>query len=267
MAVRDRSKAQAAMEQIVAEIPYASLDILPLDLADLASIHTFGERFRSIYTSLDLLINNAGVMGIPYSQTADGFEMQFGVNHLGHFALTGLLLPRILEAQDARVVTVSSAYHHRAKAGSIAENGKRGYDKWDAYSRSKLSNLLFAYELQRRFEACGVDAISVAAHPGYASTNLQLVGPRMEASSWKTAIMKLGNRLVAQSAASGALPTLHAATAPNVDGGEYFGPGGLFEMRGYPKKVNSSPSSRDPEAAARLWELSETLTGVTFSLC
>jgi NAD(P)-dependent dehydrogenase (short-subunit alcohol dehydrogenase family) len=267
LAVRDPSKGSQAVKRLQVELPGASLDVIQLDLASLASIRAFAECYMAQYPALDLLINNAGVMAIPYRETADGFEMQFGVNHLGHFALTGLLLPQVLSTAGARVVTVSSTYHRRGKLDFDRVNGQDSYQRWEAYSRSKLANLLFAYELQRKLKACGADAISVAAHPGYAATNLQLAGPRMDGARFMKAVMSLSNKLFAQSAAMGALPVLFAATDPGVNGGDYIGPGGLMVLRGYPKKMQSSDASRDRQAAEELWALSEELTGIRFSIC
>jgi NAD(P)-dependent dehydrogenase (short-subunit alcohol dehydrogenase family) len=267
LAVRDPRKGSAASERLREELPGASLNVMELDLASLSLIRAFAESCTTLYPELDLLINNAGVMAIPYRETADGFEMQFGVNHLGHFALTGTLLPQLLNAADARVVTVSSALHRRGKLDFDLANGRETYHKREAYSRSKLANLLFAYELQRKLNACGVDVISVAAHPGYAATNLQFAGPRMDGSRFTKAAMSLSNRFFAQSVAMGALPILYAATAPGVRGGDYIGPGGLMEARGFPQKVESSDASHDREAAAKLWALSEESTGVNYSVC
>jgi hypothetical protein len=221
---------------------------------------------RGTYPSLHVLCNNAGVMAIPHRKTADGFEMQLGTNHLGHFALTGLLLDRLLATPGARVVSVSSNAH---KFGAMRWDDlqwERRYRKWFAYSQSKLANLLFAFELQRRLAAQGAGLISVGCHPGYAATNLQAAGPRMQGSSLGEGIMELANRLFAQSAAMGALPTLYAATAPDVKGGDYIGPDGLGEQWGYPKKVPSNARSRDADAQRRLWEISEQLTGVRYEL-
>jgi len=267
LAVRDPSKGSAALERLQGELPGATLGVMELDLANLSSIRAFSKRYMTQYPVLDLLINNAGVMAIPYRETADGFEMQYGVNHLGHFALTATLLPLVLKTSGARVVTVSSGMHHRGKPDFENVNGQATYRKWEAYSRSKLANLLFAYELQRRLNACHVDAISVAAHPGYAATNLQFAGAQMDGSRFIKAAMSLSNRLFAQSAAMGALPILYAATAPEANGGDYFGPGSLMERHGYPQKVSSSDASHDREAAAKLWALSENLTGVIYSVC
>jgi hypothetical protein len=237
---------------------------MDLDLADLQSVRRFAEEFLARHNKLHVLCNNAGVMALPYRKTTDGFEMQIGTNHLGHFALTGHLLRRLLDTPGARVVTVSSGAHRVGRIRFDDLNWEKGYRKWLAYGQSKLANLLFAYELQRRLDAAGAQLISVACHPGYAATNLQLAGPRMEGSSLMEFLSQLSNRLVAQSAAMGALPTLYAATAPDVRGGDYIGPDGLFENWGYPKKVRSNRQSHDHEAARRLWEISERLTGVRY---
>ena len=265
LACRDLEKARAAITVIADECRGASVAAMQLDLASLASIRNFAAAFVARYDALHVLCNNAGVMALPYRKTADGFEMQFGTNHLGHFALTGLLLDRLLATPDARVVNVSSGAH---RFGSIRFDDlqwEHGYRKWAAYGQSKLANLLFTYELQRRLSAAGAAAISVACHPGYAATNLQLAGPRMEGSSFLESLSEFGNRVFAQDAAMGALPTLYAATAPDVRGGDYIGPDGLGEMKGYPRKVQSNRRSRDSAVAAKLWETSEKLTGVRYT--
>jgi len=264
LACRDQTKGQAARAAIAAAHPNASVAVMSLDLADLKSIRSFAEAVRKTHATVDVLCNNAGVMAIPRRTTADGFEMQFGTNHLGHFALTGLLLDRLMAAANARVVTVSSNAH---KFGSVRFEdlqSEQRYWKWLVYSQSKLANLLFAFELQRRLSAAGASTISVACHPGYAATNLQTVGPRMQGSSLAESVMGLANRLFAQPAAMGALPTLYAATAADVQPGDYIGPDGFAEQAGYPKKVASNSRSRDPEAQRRLWDVSEELTGVRY---
>jgi NAD(P)-dependent dehydrogenase (short-subunit alcohol dehydrogenase family) len=238
---------------------------MALDLASLASVRAFAAAFVAKHERLDLLCNNAGVMAIPRRHTADGFEMQLGTNHLGHFALTGLVLPRLLDTPGARIVSVSSSAHRPGKMHWNDLQLERRYRKWRAYAQSKLANLLFAFELDRRLRKAGASVISVAAHPGYAATNLQAVGARMEGARFREQILALGNRLFAQSAAMGALPTLHAATAPEVQGGDYFGPASLGEMWGHPRKVGSTARARNRADAARLWELSETLTDVRFA--
>ncbi len=264
LACRNLGKAEQALTAIRAGSRTGRCEAMELDLASLDSVRGFAKRFEDAHPRLDVLVNNAGVMALPRRETADGFEMQFGTNHLGHFALTGLLLGRLLGSPGARVVTVSSNFHKLGRIHFDDLQGKQRYAKWGAYAQSKLANLLFALELQRRVAARGADASSVAAHPGYAATNLQTAGPRMQGSSLLEAFSNLGNRLFAQSAAMGALPTLYAAAAPDVRGGDYLGPDGLGEMRGHPKKVQPSARARDPEVAARLWEVSERLTGVRY---
>jgi len=266
LACRDRGKGQAAIDAITSSQSGGRIEMMQLDLANLASVRAFADAFRAQHEALHILCNNAGVMALPYRQTADGFEMQFGTNHLGHFALTGLLLDRLRQTDGARVVTVSSGAHRFGKIRFDDLQWQHGYRKWQAYGQSKLANLLFTYELQRRFEAAGARQIAVACHPGYAATNLQAAGPRMAGSSVMESITDLGNRVFAQSAAMGALPTLYAATAPDVRGGDYIGPDGLGELWGPPKKVSSNARSHDAEAARKLWEVSQTLTGVTYPL-
>jgi len=264
LACRSMERGEAALNAICRESPQGSSDLMQLDLADLSSIRRFVEAFQQKHEVLHILCNNAGVMALPYRTTVDGFEMQFGTNHLGHFALTGLLTDQIIGASGGRIVTVSSSYHRSGTINFADLHGQQSYNKWGAYAQSKLANLLFAYELQRKFEASGIDAISVGAHPGYSATNLQFAGPHMERSTLQKIIMSLMNEFFAQSAAMGALPILYAATAPNVQGGDYIGPGGFLEMRGYPTKVFSSEASRDPNLAKKLWAVSEELTGVRY---
>ncbi len=264
LACRDQDKGRAAEQRIRAAHPRASTELVPLDLASLADIRRAAAALRAAHPRLDVLLNNAGVMALPFRQTADGFEMQFGTNHLGHFALTGLLLEPLLATPGARVVTVSSGFHRLGAIRFDDPNWQRGYRRWPAYGQSKLANLLFAYELQRRLDAAGADVRSVAAHPGYAATNLQATGPRMQGSALLERLTNVGNALFAQSAAQGALPQLYAATAPAVRGGEYYGPDGVGEMWGHPTRVTSNARSLDRDAATRLWALSERLTGVGY---
>jgi len=270
MACRTLEKGQAAADLIRKDIPGASLQVMALDLANLVSVRAFAAGLKEGHARLNLLINNAGVMALPYRKTADGvggsqFEMQFGTNHLGHFALTGLLLELLLAAGQARVVTVSSGLHTGGKINFDDLNSEHGYSRWGAYSQSKLANLLFAYELQQRLERGGYEAISLAAHPGYAATNLQAAGPDMDGNALQAAMMKLTNRLFAQPAKMGALPSLYAATAPDAQGCDYIGPGGFMGMRGYPQKARSSQASYDPQVAERLWSVSERMTGVRYT--
>jgi len=264
MACRTLEKGQHAADQIRRQVPAARLAVMTLDLANQAQIREFGYVFTAQYQTLDLLCNNAGVMATPYRTTVDGFELQFGTNHLGHFALTGLLMDTLLRTGKARIVTVSSGAHTMGSINFDDLQRQKSYQRWEAYGQSKLANLLFAYELQRKLEASGAEVISVVAHPGYAATNLQLVGPQMAGSSWQVAIMKVMNRLFAQHQAMGALPTLYAATSPDVRGGDYIGSDGLWEMRGYPTKVRSNDASHDEAVAGRLWKVSEELTGVRY---
>jgi NAD(P)-dependent dehydrogenase (short-subunit alcohol dehydrogenase family) len=264
LACRDLEKAAATAAAIHAAQPEATVESLQLDLADLASVRAFAEKFLSSHRELHLLCNNAGVMALPLLRTADGFEMQFGTNHLGHFALTGLLLERLMQTPGARIVTTSSTAHKVGHIDFDDLQSERSYSRMRAYGRSKLANLLFAYELQRRLAASGASAVSLASHPGYAATNLQLAGPRMSGSSWMERAVEWANRVFAQSAAMGALPTLYAATSPGARGGDYFGPSDYFESWGHPKKVQSNGRSHDAETGRRLWEVSETLTGVRF---
>lgn len=299
MACRSPERGESAADDVRSDVPDADLAVAELDLADLSSVRDFADRLDR---RLDVLVNNAGVMAVPYRETADGFELQFGVNHLGHFALTGHLLDSL--AADGRVITVSSNLHRRGRlsidhlpaegTGDVAHGGPPAapsadeYDRWDAYARSKLANLLFATELDRRFRAAdgprddgrgGTDPptdrgsrgsatrrTSVAAHPGWAATDLQERGPRMMGDTVRRVGAKVVNRLVAQSAADGALPVLYAATEPDVVGGAYYGPDGFLNLRGPPAEQRPARRAQDRETARRLWTLSEALTGVPYDL-
>lgn len=261
LAVRDPDKGAEAAARIRERTSSADIDILALDLTSMRSIHSAASELKAAYSKIDLLINNAGVMLTPKSVTEDGFELQFGTNHLGHFALTGLLLEQMLPVLDSRVVTVSSL-GHRVKSDIDFDdlNNDRNYDPMVAYGRSKLANLLFTYELERRLAACApASTIAVAAHPGSARTDLFRHSPR-----WIKFTARIAEYVVFQPAAMGALPTLRAACDGGVTGGEYFGPRGLGQQRGYPTMVASSARSHDAALARRLWEVSEKLTGVTF---
>jgi NAD(P)-dependent dehydrogenase (short-subunit alcohol dehydrogenase family) len=245
LACRDTAKGDAAAAGMSGDVT-----VRPLDLADLASVRGFAAATGDI----DVLVNNAGVMAVPSKRTADGFELQLGTNFLGHFALTGLLLPKIAD----RVVTLSSPAHRIGRIDLDDLNWeRRRYRRWGAYGQSKLADLIFAYELHRRLTAAGSPVRSVAAHPGYASTGLQ-----SHTESFQDKGMALGNRLLAQSAEMGALPSLYAATAPDVAGGDYYGPDRLGEMRGHPQRVRSSKASRDEVLARSLWNRAVELTGV-----
>jgi NAD(P)-dependent dehydrogenase (short-subunit alcohol dehydrogenase family) len=261
LACRNTGKGEEAAGRIRAAVPGAALEVASLDLADLASVRDFAARTADRHERLDLLINNAGIMAAPRRLTRDGFESQFGTNHLGHFALTGLLLPALLKAPAPRVVTVSSHLHRRGTMRFDDLQGERKYRPWDAYAKSKLANLMFCFELQRRAAAADSVLLSLAAHPGYAATNLQFAATDRfyeKAAGW------IGNRLFAQSADMGALPTLYAATMPDLPGGTYIGPGGRAEQRGHPKVVTAAGKAYDEQAWLRLWEVSEQLTGVRY---
>lgn len=252
MACRNLDKANPKADEIRTRHPGARIDVMQLDLADLESVARFADAFREKYPRLDLLINNAGIMVPPFGKTAQGFETQFGVNHLGHFALTLRLLDVVLHTPGSRIVNVSSMAHKLGKIDFSNLNAENGYNAQAAYGQSKLANLLFTYELQRRLERAGQDTLVVAAHPGWTATNLQ-----EHAKS-----VKFLNRFFAQDALMGALPTLYAAGETDVQGAEYYGPNGFLEMNGPPTRVRSTGRSHDENVAERLWNVSEDLTGV-----
>ena len=254
LACRNRDKGEAAVRQIRREYPEAKVELLQVDLSELASVRRFADEFTSHYDRLDILINNAGIMATPFVKTCDGFELQFATNHLGHFALTGLLLACIIRDPRARVVTVSSWGHHFGVIDFDDLNAEKGYDPGRAYAQSKLANLLFTYELQRRFEDTGVDALAAAAHPGWTATGLPAHRP----------MVRMLNPLIGQKPEKGALPALYAATAPDVQGGSYYGPRSWGGLRGYPAKARPSDRSHDAAVAASLWAVSEELTGVRY---
>jgi NAD(P)-dependent dehydrogenase (short-subunit alcohol dehydrogenase family) len=264
LACRNPAKAAEALEAVEASATTGTPSVIPLDLADLSSIESAAELIAERVGHIDVLMNNAGVMAIPLRRTVDDFEMQFGTNHLGHFALTGHLLPLLLAAESPRVVSTSSQAHRIGKMRWDDLHWRKRYSKWGAYGQSKLANLLFVLELDRRATREGSALIAAAAHPGYASTHLQAAGPEMAGSPLMARAMAFGNRLVAQSDADGALPQLYAATMPDVKGGEYYGPNGPFEMHGSPKKVGCTGAARDASAAERLWDISEQETGVSY---
>jgi NAD(P)-dependent dehydrogenase (short-subunit alcohol dehydrogenase family) len=260
LAVRNLEKGNLALARIVAAHPHADVTLQELDLSSLDSVRAAASALRSAYPRIDLLINNAGVMWTPKQLTADGFELQFGTNHLGHFALTGLLLDNLLPVRGSRVVTVSSTGHRfRAAIHFDDLQWEHRYNRVAAYGQSKLANLLFTYQLQRRLAAREPQTtVAVAAHPGGSHTELARNLPAV----FKPAVAVVG--LLQQSAAMGALPTLRAATDPDVEGGQYYGPDGLGEQRGHPKLVSSSAQSHDEDLQHRLWQVSEELTGVTY---
>ena len=255
LACRNQAKGETAAEAIRREEPLGSVQVMALDLASLASVRAFAGAFSRACDRLDLLINNAGLMALPErAETADGFEMQFGTNHLGHFALTGLLIALLVKTPGSRVVNVSSGAHRAGRMKWADLQFQQGYTPFGAYSQSKLANLLFTAELQRRLDSAGLRVMATAAHPGWTATNLQA----------HSGIATFLNPFLAQKPRMGALPTLYAATAPGAVTNGYYGPDGLFEMRGYPKSVETSSAAQDRAAAARLWAESEALTGVSF---
>ncbi len=255
LACRNEAKGRDAERRIRAALPSADVRFEPLDLGSLASVRAFADGYRATSERLDCLCNNAGVMMTPRGRTTDGFETQIGTNHLGHFALTGLLLEALRRTPRARVVSVSSLVHFAGRIDQGDLQSERSYSPTRAYAQSKLANLLFARELQRRFESAQIDALSAAAHPGSTRTDLQ----RHSRLMWAVV------QVFSHEARSGALPTLYAATAPDVRGGEYFGPSGLAGCLGPPGRARSSRRSRDAAMARRLWELSEKLTGVSYA--
>ncbi|MFF3329736.1 oxidoreductase [Streptomyces sp. NPDC002888] len=258
---RSEARGKAAVEQLAGEVPGAEVELGRLDLGDLASVREFAASLP--YERIDLLVNNAGVMALPYGTTADGFETQFGVNHLGHFALTGLLLPTLLAAPGARVVTVSSMMHLLGNLDPRDLNSELRYRRWIAYGRSKTANLLFTRELAHRLDAAGADLVAAAAHPGYAATNLQTAGVRAEGRRAAERLVELGNRVIAQPAEAGALPILYAATAPGVRPDSFTGPS-IAMWRGAPAPSPRARWTRDDRAARGLWGASERLTGVSY---
>ncbi|RNF38986.1 oxidoreductase [Planococcus salinus] len=259
MAVRNEEKGKQARGGIMKEHASAHVEVMKLDLADLASIRTFAEQVKSRLDSLDLLINNAGVMMPPYSKTKDGFELQFGSNHLGHFALTGLLLPLLVKTEQSRVVTISSLAHNRGTINFENLDGALGYKAKKFYNQSKLANLLFAQELDRQLKQHGLQTISVACHPGISATNIFKFGKRDAPQFLK----KFANRFL-QPPEMGALPTIFAATDPHLSGGEYIGPNGKGHRKGYPALETPHMVASDEATSLKLWEVSEELTGVTF---
>ncbi|MPY63337.1 oxidoreductase [Streptomyces spongiae] len=263
LACRNEGRGREAAERLVSEVPGASTEFVRLDLGELDSVRQFAAAYEREHGRLDLLVNNAGVMALPYGRTADGFETQFGVNHLGHFALTGLLTPMLLRTAGARVVTVSSTMHAVSNIDIRDLNSEGTYRRWIAYGRSKTANLLFTHELARRLAAIGSDVVAAAAHPGYAATNLQTAGVKMEGRTAAERFVRVGNRYFAQSADSGALPTLYAATAPDVQPDSFTGPA-LLGWRGAPAKSWRASWTLNDRAAQRLWEESERLTGVAY---
>jgi NAD(P)-dependent dehydrogenase (short-subunit alcohol dehydrogenase family) len=265
LTARNERKLADTARAIGATLGNAGLTTVPLDLADLSNVRRAAEQVLERTEKLDILVNNAGVMATPYRRTADGFELQLGTNHLGHFALTGLLFPALA---DARVVTVTSLMHRTVRRVPLDDpRGERSYQRWPAYSASKLANLQFTLELDRRARAAGMDLTSVAAHPGFTATELQTTGPQLGGSSFWARLLAAVTPVVGQPADAGALPTLYAATEPGLPGGTLVGPSRMLGMHGPPTVTGMSGAARNAEAAAKLWRLSEDTTGVTFLSC
>lgn len=266
MACRNMDKGTSAAEAILAQLPSADLRVRALDLADLGSVENFAGVFAEEHNALHMLCNNAGVMALPLCRTAQGFEMQIGTNHLGHFALTGRLLPLLQATPGSRIVNTASMAHRWTRSmdfGDLNWEHKR-YQKWDAYGKSKLANLLFTFELDRRLQAAHLDITAAAAHPGYSATHLQAAGPEMSGSIIGQGVMAIGNALLGQPADQGAEPIIYAAAMPDVQGGEYYGPDGFRELRGHPCKVRARRAAYDKQTAHALWEMSEALTDVRY---
>ncbi|WP_340376925.1 oxidoreductase [Streptomyces sp. SS7] len=261
LAVRDEDKGRRAAAAISDARPGARLEVRRLDLADLDSVRAFAAGMHDRGTGVDVLVNNAGVMAPPRTLNRQGQEVQFASNHLGHFALTGLLLDLLRAGRDPRVVTVTSALHHGARIPFDDLTGATSYAPMRFYRQSKFAKVVFALEFDRRLRAAGSPVRSLLAQPGFSATNLMTSGPTGLLRTFVT----LGRALVAQDAASGALATLYAATAPTVEGGQLFGPDGFRHLRGHPTTLHPDPAAEDPETARRLWQLSEDLTGVTYA--
>ncbi len=266
LACRDEEKARRARDKMESELERSSLELLHLDLADLVSVRQAADEVLSVHARLDLLINNAGVMGTPYRQTADGFELQMATNHLGHFALTGLLLDRIVTTERSRVVTVSSHMHRMGRLHPDDVAGAAFHNTWVSYGTSKLANLLFTSELSRRLEAAGLRTLALAAHPGWTRSNLAGSGAALGTNRLRRKVARAAGTFLGQSAAGGALPVLCAATSSSVASGQYIGPANAGGLYGPPRVARPSRRARDPQAALRLWAASEDLTGVHFSV-
>ncbi|MDT9722173.1 oxidoreductase [Paenibacillus sp. ClWae2A] len=261
LAVRNLEKGEKAANKIKSSVHIAGeVIVMQLDLSDLASIHKFAAAFLEQFDSLSILVNNAGIMNPPFQLTKDGFELQFGSNHLGHFALTGLLLPRLISTSKSRVVTVSSIAAHNGAIDFNNLDGSKGYNPMKFYSQSKLANLMFARELQNKFNSDHMDSMSIAAHPGISNTNLFSFGSGKQANIFMRSFLKI----VSQPAHMGALPTLYAATDPTITGGEYIAPGGIGGTKGYPKSAKIIEKLYNSDISNKLWNVSEELTGVYY---
>ncbi len=263
MACRNLSKGKTALNGVLAQVPHATVTLMQLDLGSLDSVRAFAEKFRADYNQLDLLINNAGIMAIPRSETVDGFETQFGVNHLGHFALTGLLIDMIVQTPNSRIVNVSSSANYMGSINFDDLMGEKNYTRYGAYGQSKLANVLFSNELQRRFVAAGVSTIAVSSDPGLSNTNLQTNTSDQSGNILERLFYPIVMNTMAQSQAMGALTQLFAATASEANGCDYISPS-FMGMRGHPKKTKANQTAYDEATAKRLWQVSEELTGITY---
>jgi NAD(P)-dependent dehydrogenase (short-subunit alcohol dehydrogenase family) len=266
LACRDAERARRARDRLEWELGDCSLELLSLDLADLASVRRAAETFLAGHARLDLLVNNAGVMGVPYRQTADGFELQMTTNHLGHFALTGLLFDRIVTTERARVITVSSHMHRIGRPDLDDVAGTTPHNTWLTYGTTKLANLLFTLELSRRLAHARLDTRAVAAHPGWTRSNLAGNGAALGGSRVRRKLLRTAGTTLGQSTAAGAQPVLYAATSRGVHNGDYVGPSRWFGLAGPPRRARPARRALDREAAARLWDASEQLTGVRYSV-
>ncbi|AHI00623.1 oxidoreductase [Kutzneria viridogrisea] len=266
VAARNQEKGQAAVERMRTQVPADRVELVGLDLADLDSVHALATELTGRLAGLDLLINNAGVMAVPQRRTTkQGFELQFGTNHLGHFALTGLLLPLLLARPGSRVVTLSSAMHRMGRLDIDDLQSERKYGANSTYAASKLANAVFTVELNRRFEAAGSGVLSVGAHPGYSSTDLQYSGPRLGGGGLSAWLLGVATPILGQPAAQGALPALRAAVDPQVTGADYYGPHALREWRGYPVKVSYIKPAYSARLGTELWDASVRLTSVDYA--
>jgi NAD(P)-dependent dehydrogenase (short-subunit alcohol dehydrogenase family) len=264
MACRNIEKAEEARAELLSGIPDAKLRVMKLDLSSLKTVRGFSDSIKKEYSRLDLLINNAGLMAIPYRKTDDGFEMQFGVNHLGHFALTGLLIDKLNETTDSRIVSVSSSAHNFGVIRFDDINWDKKYNKWGAYGMSKLANIYFIHELADRISSRGIGTCAVLAHPGYADSKLIEKGPEMKGRKFIIKAGRLANKLIAQSSEMGALPTLYAATSAEAAHRNFYGPGGFAGMKGFPEQAFPNKKKISKVNQEKLWDLSESLTGVSF---
>jgi protochlorophyllide reductase len=264
MTARSLQKGETARQEILQEQPNASLDLMKLDVGDLSSVRAFAAAFKEKYDRLDILLNNAGVMAIPRQETPDGFEMQLGVNHLGHFALTGLLLDVIAKTPNARIHNVSSSANYTGTINFDDLMGEQNYSRWAAYGQSKLANILFTFELQKRLTAAGHDTIANVSHPGIVIGNLQANSVEQSGTGFEGLLYRIIEPLLAQDISMGVLPMLYGMTAKDARGGVFYGPR-TFNMRGYPAEKKANKAAYNANALKRFWDVSEQLTGVKFN--